>query len=147
MPLIKYTSPNVKGYNGKVIWIELGFLKTIQAIDDCCKNAGFIFWVTSAFRKETDVIHGAVVNPATMSNHKVGHAIDGNLQHIATGEWFNSLKMGDKTGIDQQLIEAITAHGVRFGGNFRKADNVHFDDALNLRDPQRWRELYLELQG
>ena len=146
MTLITYESKHIKGYQAKVIFIELGFLPTIQIIDDRCKEHGFIFWVTNSFRKETDALKGVVVTPASMSNHKVGHALDGNLQHIATKEWFNSVKMGDGVGIDQKLIQAITDAGVRYGGNFRKADNVHFDDALNIKDPDKWRELYGKLQ-
>jgi hypothetical protein len=147
MPIIEYSSPNIKGYNSKKVLIHLDFLPTIQIIDDECKRLGFIFWVTNSFRKETDILHGTVVNPVSMSNHKVGCAIDGNLQHIASGEWFNSVKMGDHKGIDQEVIEAIVARGVRFGGNFRTADNVHFDNALNITNPSRYRQLYREVQG
>ena len=147
MKIIEYESKNIKGYNGKPVLIELGFLPTIQIIDDECKAHGFIFWVTNSFRKETDVLSGTVVTPATKSNHKVGHALDGNLQYILSGEWFNSVKMGDGKGIDEKLIQAIVDKGVRYGGNFRKEDNVHFDDGLNVTDPEKWVELWKGLQG
>jgi hypothetical protein len=145
--IIEYASKNVKGYNGKKVLIDIDFLPTIQIIDDACKEYGFIFWVTNSYRKDTDVLSGTVVTPANMSNHKVGHALDGNLQHIKSGEWFNSVKMGDSKGIDEQLIQAIINKGVRYGGNFRKEDNVHFDDALNVNEPEVWREKYRVLQG
>ncbi len=145
--IIEYQSKHVKGYNGKKVLIDIGFLPTIQIIDDECKSHGFIFWVTNSYRKDTDVLSGTVVTPANMSNHKVGHALDGNLQHIKTGEWFNSVKMGDGKGIDEVLIQAIINKGVRYGGNFRKEDNVHFDDALNVNEPDVWKEKYMVLQG
>lgn len=145
--LIEYSSKHIKGYNGKKVLIDIDFLPTIQIIDDECKAQGFIFWVTNSFRKDADILSGTVVTPANMSNHKVGHALDGNLQHIKTGEWFNSVKMGDKNGIDEKLIQAIIDKGVRYGGNFRKEDNVHFDDALNVNQPDVWKEKYRVLQG
>lgn len=145
--IIEYASKHIKGYNGKKVLINIDFLPTIQIIDDACKAHGFIFWVTNSFRKDSDLLSGAVVNPANMSNHKVGHALDGNLQYIQTGEWFNSVKMGDGKGIDEVLIQSITDKGVRYGGNFRKEDNVHFDDALNVTKPDEWKEKYRALQG
>lgn len=147
MPIIEHTTPNIKGYQSKPVLIHLDFLPFIQIIDDACKEHGFIFWVTNSFRKETDVLKGTVVDPAKMSNHKVGMALDGNLQHIATKEWFNSVKMGDGKGIDEKLIQAIVDKGLRYGGNFRKEDNVHFDSGLNLKNPQRYLEILMEVQG
>lgn len=145
--IIEYKSAHIKGYNGKKVLIHLDFLPTIQIIDDECKAHGFIFWVTNSWRKETDILKGTVVDPAKMSNHKVAMALDGNLQHIATKEWFNSVKMGDGKNIDEKLIQAIVAHDIRFGGNFRKEDNVHFDNGLNLRDPARYLEILREVQS
>ena len=145
--IIEYSSKHVKGYNGKKVLIDIDFLPTIQIIDDECKSHGFIFWVTNSFRPDGVVLSGTVVTPANMSNHKVGHGLDGNLQHIKTGEWFNSVKMGDGKDIDEQLIQAIIDKGVRYGGNFRKEDNVHFDDALNVNEPEVWMEKYRVLQG
>jgi hypothetical protein len=55
--------------------------------------------------------------------------------------------MGDGKGIDEVLIQAIVSKGVRYGGNFRKEDNVHFDDALNVNQPDVWKEKYRVLQG
>jgi len=147
MALITYHSPNIKGYRGNIIQIHLDFLKSIQAIDTACKELGFIFWVTSSFRKTDQIVKGAIVEPAKLGNHFVGCALDGNFQHIATQEWFNSKKMADNTGIDQNVIERIQSLGVRWGGDFRKRDVVHFDNSLNLRDPVRYRELLKELQG
>ena len=145
--IIEYQSRYVKGYKGKKVLIDIDFLPTIQIIDDKCKEHGFIFWVTNSFRPDGVVLSGTVVTPANMSNHKIGHALDGNLQHIKTGEWFNSVKMGDGAGKDEVLIQAIVDEGVRYGGNFRKEDNVHFDDALNVNEPEVWKEKYRVLQG
>lgn len=145
--IIEYSSKHIKGFNGKKVLIDIDFLPTIQIIDDECKAHGFIFWVTNSFRPDGVVLTGTVVDPANMSNHKVGHGLDGNLQHIKSGRWFNSVKMGDGKDIDEVLIQAIINKGVRYGGNFRKEDNVHFDDALNVNQPDVWREKYRVLQG
>lgn len=144
--IIEYSSKYIKGVADKKVFINVGFLPTIHIIEDVCKAHKFIFWVTNSFRKEKDVLKGTVVNPAAMSNHKVGHALDGNLQNTVTGEWFASVKMGDGTGDDEKVIRDIVAKGVRFGGDFRKEDNVHFDDALNIKNPKEWLSNYNKLQ-
>jgi hypothetical protein len=90
--IIEYASKYVKGYGGKKVLIDLDFLPTIQIIDDECKSHGFIFWVTNSYRKDSDILNGTVVIPANMSNHKVGHALDGNLQHIKQASGLIQLK-------------------------------------------------------
>lgn len=143
--IIEYKSAHIKGYNGKKVLIHLDFLPTIQIIDDECKAHGFIFWITNSFRKETDILKGTVVDPAKMSNHKIGHALDGNLQHIATGKWYNSKLMSDNQGKDEEVIQSIINRGVRWGGGFRNKDVVHFDNELNIKSPSRYMEILKEL--
>ncbi len=76
----------------------------------------------------------------------MANALDGNLQEIKTGEWFNSKKMGDGTGSDQNVIERLEKAGLRWGGRFKKNDEVHFDSGLNLKNPEKWQEIYNEIQ-
>lgn len=147
MPIIEYKSKHIKGYNSKKVLIHLDFLPTIQIIDEECKKHGFIFWVTNSFRKETDVLTGTVVDPAKMSNHKVACALDGNFQHIESGKWYNSKLMSDHQGKDEEVIQAIVNRGVRWGGSFRNKDVVHFDNGLNITNPEKYKEILKEVQG
>ena len=112
----------------------------MDIINDECKKKNFLFIATSSKRDSLFVL-GAIVEPAKMSNHLVGHGVDGNLQDLTTGEYYNSVKMGDGKGADECVIRAIEGRGLRWGGEFRKKDEVHFDDGLNLKDPAKWNEL------
>lgn len=100
--------------------------------------------VTSAGRKDTNV-KGAIVTPAQMSNHLVFHAIDCNLKSIITGEYFNSEKMKDGKGLDEAFIQDVKECGLRWGGDFHTVDSVHFDDGLNIHNPELWKKKFNEL--
>ena len=98
--------------------------------------------ITSSHRTDTNV-KGAIVTPAIMSNHLVGHAIDCNVKSKTTGEYFNSKKMGDGTGPDELFLEDVDRNtDLRWGQAFNKPDSVHFDDALNIKKPAVWHEKY-----
>lgn len=98
--------------------------------------------VNSAFRVDTNV-RGAIVKPATHSNHMVGHAIDCNLLH--DGILYNSQKMQTDQGIIRQFINDLKAAGFRWGGDFGKPDPVHFDDGLNIHDMNTWMQKYNQI--
>lgn len=136
MSLIKYTGSNIEGN----CTIDEGFKWVMDVINDSAKKYDLIFITTSSKRKSTNV-PGAIVTPAKMGNHLVGHGVDGNLRHVKTGEYFNSVKMGDGTGIDEKFILEVQSKGVRWGGCFKDKDEVHFDDKLNLTNPELWHEL------
>lgn len=136
MEIISYKNTNIAG----PCLIDKDFAPKMDIINDVCKKHGFIFVMTSSKRAST-LVPGAIVTPAQMSNHLVGHGVDGNLKEIATGEYYNSTKMGDGRGNDECVIREIEALGVRWGGEFRAKDEVHFDDGLNIKDPAKWHEL------
>ncbi len=136
MRLIKYLGSNIQGEC--IICDE--FTPVMNIINDSAKTHGLIVVITSSKRNST-IVPGAIVEPAKMGNHFVGHAIDCNLKCPTTGEYFNSVKMGDKKGKDQEFIDDVKAKGIRYGGDFHTADDVHFDDSLNLKDPSKWHEL------
>lgn len=146
MKLVEYKASNVVGYNGKKVIVDDEFVPKMDKLNAVCKAHGFLCVVTNSKREGTNV-KGAIVPPAQMSNHIVGHAIDCNLQDLKTKEWYNSAKMGDGRGEDECVIRAIETAGIRWGGEFRKKDEVHFDDSLNLNDPDKWHELNKKLNG
>lgn len=139
MKLINYTNTNIQG----TCTIDDGFAPVMDNINDVCKKHNFIFIVTSSKRNST-LVPGAIVTPAQMSNHLVGHAVDGNLKNIATGEYFNSEKMKDGKGDDEAVINDIEALSIRWGGRFKETDSVHFDSGLNLKNPAHWHILNIE---
>ena len=144
--MIEYKSKHIKGYLGRKVMIHESFLTDILAMEDVLRELGFVFWVTGSFRLNDQKLQGAIVDPAKRSNHLVANALDGNLQEIKTGEWFNSKKMGDGTGSDQNVIERLEKAGLRWGGRLKKNDEVHFDSGLNLKNQEKWQEIYNEIQ-
>lgn len=96
--------------------------------------------VTSSFRN-TIIVPGAIVKPAKMSNHLIGHAIDCNI-YDALGHLHSSLDLSDPKGEILAFITDVVAGGMRWGGHFRIEDSVHFDDGMNVKSPTRWHEIY-----
>lgn len=104
-------------------------------------------YITSSFRKSGQVIGGAIVTPASRSNHYVGHAIDMNL--AGPGYWCNSRCLGDPNqhqGVKCFIGKIRGDLGLRWGGDFNVKDVVHIDDGLNLQKPKAYDALYNLLQ-
>ncbi len=128
-------------FQGECI-VDEDFIPYLEQMNEILKQFNFTLIVTSSFRKDTNV-KGAIVTPAQMSNHLVGHAIDCNLKDNKTGEYFNSTKMADGKGDDENVIKMLEKiPNLRWGGEFKERDVVHFDDALNLRNSTTWRYIY-----
>lgn len=145
--LIQYTASNIKGYNGHKIMIEEGFAAKLDTVNALAIKHNVTVWVTNSTRIGDVKLKGAIVKPASMSNHKVGHAIDMNVQCNKTNEWFNTAKMRDGKGVDNAfLIEVDLDSSLRWGGRFTTKDEVHIDDGLNIVNPKLWKEIYNSIQ-
>ena len=123
--------------------IDKAFLPAIQRIDELAGKNGLNVIVTgsnaASFRPEGTVVSGAIVTPAARSNHKVGHAIDMNLEVVADGEYYNSKRLDSNKAADWDPKITAFIKGLRddlelrWGGSFvNNPDPVHIDDGLNL---------------
>nr|XP_039255806.1 uncharacterized protein LOC120332593 [Styela clava] len=141
-----YTASNVRGYNNKAVRIELGFENAMDRINGYAGYCKVTVWVTDSYRKDNAVVPGAIVTPAVKSNHKVGHAIDMNLQ--TSKGWCNSECLAGGQNTDANCFtEKIRGDGIlRWGQDFRKKDPVHIDDGLNHRHASTWDTLFRKLQ-
>lgn len=127
--------------------VDEEFAPFLRQMNDIAIKHNMIVVITSSLRRDTNVA-GAIVTPAQMSNHLVGHAIDCNIKSKITGEYFNSKKMGDGTGIDELFLEDVDRNtDLRWGQAFNKPDSVHFDDALNIKKPIVWHQKYTALHS
>ena len=142
--MITYTNTNIKGYNGHVITIHEDFKQYLDKMNFIAVDLSIVVWVTSSLRHSTNV-PGAIVTPAKMSNHLVGMAIDCNIQRGSV--WYNSNGMASPIGAILDFILQCEAIGLRWGGRFAKPDPVHFDFPLNLKQPDKWHEIYNSLQS
>jgi hypothetical protein len=125
---------------GKVVLADVEFLPHLDKINEFAADNGLQIWVTSSTRPLGVPVGGAVFNPAKMSNHFVGHAIDMNIK---VGETlFNSKKLAKFNSLPSEIkafIIAIRNHPrLRWGGDF--GDPVHIDDGLNVHDPDTWKQ-------
>ena len=136
----RFISSNFKG----ICTIDNDFEEALIRMNDIARKYNITVLVNSSYRVDA-VVPGAIVTPATHSNHMIGHAIDCNLE--LNGILYNSVKMQADTGIVKQFINEIKASGLRWGGDFGKPDPVHFDDGLNIKNMALWTAKYNEMHG
>jgi hypothetical protein len=122
--------------------IDEDFEPLLEKMNEIASKYDITVVVNSSYRVDANV-RGAIVTPATHSNHMIGHAIDCNL--LLNGKLYNSTLMQSSTGIIRQFINDVKAAGFRWGGDFRKPDPVHFDDGLNIHDMTSWMAKYNKL--
>lgn len=147
MNIVQYTASNIKGYNGKVIFVDEDFVPQLDLANEVLKEEKMMMHVTSSGRWDT-YVKGAIVKPAEKGNHLVFQALDFNLEDLITGIWYNSLKLGDGTGRDEVVMNKIADKAkLRFGKAFKTKDSVHLDSNLNHLNPALWQIKYKEAQA
>ncbi|MBE8987264.1 peptidoglycan-binding protein [Nostoc sp. LEGE 12450] len=132
---------------GKPVLADIEFIPHLEKINDFAATNGLKIFVTSSARPWGVPIGGAIVPPAKMSNHLIGHAIDMNIQ--IGGKLYTSHELGDFNSLPPAIkafITAIRNHPVlRWGGDF--GDPVHIDDGLNLHNPNLWKDKFSIIQS
>ena len=129
---------------GKTVLADVEFLPALEKINRFAADNELQIYVTSSARQHGVSVGGAIVRPASRSNHLVGYAIDMNIRH--SGKHFNSLnlKKGNFSLLPlaiQSFIDSIRkASPLRWGGDFN--DPVHIDDGLNIHSPAVWNEKF-----
>lgn len=134
-------------FQGKPCRADIQFLPRLKQINKHAEAANVFIHVTSSFRTSTNV-NGAIVPPATFSNHLAGHGIDMNVVYD-DGKWANSSvlrKYPNVPGPVRQFLKAIIDDpDLRWGGLFNTKDPVHIDDHLN-KDRAQWKKRYKAMQ-
>jgi peptidoglycan hydrolase-like protein with peptidoglycan-binding domain len=134
-------------FQGKPCRADIQFVPGLKTINKHAEAANVFIHVTSSFRTTTNVA-GAIVPPATFSNHLSGHAIDMNLIYD-NGKWANSSVMAKYPNAPEPVRKFLKAiiddPALRWGGLFNRKDPVHIDDHLN-KDMTKWRARYEAMQ-
>lgn len=138
------TYKNNKYLLGNPLVITQPFVKYIDKIMILCYTHGVRIYVTSSLRKPLQKISGAVVSQAKMSNHYVGCAFDCNL-YDRKGKLWTSKDLAYPKGEIKEFIEAVKKEGIRWGGDFKEKDVVHFDYPLNIKFPEQYKQIYTAL--
>ena len=135
-----------KPFRGVPIEAHPDFFPALDAIDQCAVTHGVEVEATGSLRDPNVPVRGAIVDPAEYSNHHAGHAIDTNVWYMNSAGDMQRCASSCMDGNNRpqavtDFIRCVKAAGLRWGGNFRnpKSDPVHFDDGLNLSDPNAFR--------
>ena len=123
------------------------FVPALKQINAYAEEANVFIHVTSSFRTSSNV-GGAIVKPATRSNHMAGHAIDMNVSYD-NGKSANSKELGKYPAVAEPVRRFIKSiiddPDLRWGGDFQVKDTVHIDDNLN-GDMAKWDKRYQAMQ-
>lgn len=134
-------------FSGKPCRADIQFVPALEKINSYAEQADVIIHVTSSFRTTTNV-KGAIVKPATFSNHLAGHGIDMNIRY-GNGQFANSKVLvkypNVPAPVKKFLSLIINDPELRWGGKFNTKDPVHIDDHLN-KDRAIWRKRYEAMQ-
>lgn len=133
---------------GAPVTADSEFVPALQRMNAYASDAGVLLDVQSSYRETTNVSN-AIVPPARMSNHLVGHAVDIN---VLFGEKMSrrcNSRCLAKTPLPAgvaEFISAVEGDGLlRWGGRFATRDPVHIDDHFNS-DPLRWNRRFRALR-
>lgn len=111
--------------------VHKGFVASLEAINTAADNAGVLFHVNQTMRLAGKPVSGAVVKPASKSQHLIGNAVDFNPEH--NGKKILSKDM-NWSGLAQDVKDFLTevkGAGMRWGGDFADRDPIHFDSYID----------------
>ena len=136
MEIIEYHHPQ---FTGKTIFCHKDFVPYLDKMGNHAKGLGIVVIVTSSYRTSIDM-KGAIVKPATKSNHMIGFAIDCNLQ--LNGKVWNSEALKNPDTTIRSFIQLCKMDGMRWGEEFSTPDPVHFDVGVNVRNDGSWEKYF-----
>ncbi|MEO6288632.1 MAG: M15 family metallopeptidase, partial [Ginsengibacter sp.] len=135
-------------FQGQPCRADVMFVPMLKKINKYAEQADVYVHVTSSFRTSSNV-GGAIVKPATRSNHMAGHAIDMNVVYNNRTKSANSKELAKYPAVTEPvrifIKSIIDDPGLRWGGTFRVRDTVHIDDNLN-GDMALWDKRYQAMQ-
>ncbi|HKG24463.1 MAG TPA: M15 family metallopeptidase [Thermomicrobiales bacterium] len=125
-------------FTGEQVVADREFVPALEAINHHAADNDVNLLITDSFRPHGRPVRGAIVPPASRSNHLAGHAIDMNVMYGAgKNQLCNSRCLGRRRppAAVKAFIDAIKADDkLRWGGDFSPRDPVHIDDGLNGDD-------------
>ena len=134
-------------FSGKPCRADIQFVPMLEKVNAYAETANIFVYVTSSFRTTTNV-QGAIVKPATFSNHLAGHGIDVNIQY-GNNKFANSTVLNQYPSVPEPikifLKFIIDDNELRWGGRFSAKDPVHIDDHPN-KDLVIWKKRYQAMQ-
>lgn len=146
--LAEYSGSRLRGHRGRQMLVHQKFYDIVNKINSYAVKNNLHLLITQSYRPPNKKIYDAIVTPAIKSNHLAGHALDFNIiygNHVfESDEMFNDqfYKLPDAV---KHFISDIQADpSIRWGGDFTTQDPVHLDDGININDPEKWEQYYIQ---
>jgi D-alanyl-D-alanine carboxypeptidase len=134
---------------GDVLRVDQEFEPKILELAEQAAKLSVSIWVTSSLREPYRPVDGAIVEPARLSNHHIGHALDMNV--LFGGKLYGSSVLGNLPtlphNVQKFLKEAIAGAQLKWGGDFTTPDVVHIDDRFNIQKPAEFQAKLRALWG
>jgi hypothetical protein len=122
-----YTQLTYPGGAANEVLVNDGFVAGMEALDHAAGQARVRVRINQTFRIQGVPPRGAVVPPATRSQHLIGRAVDGNFIDgtiVTTSAMMNANRQSPAV---TAFIDAAKRAGLRWGGDFQRRDTIHFD--------------------
>lgn len=120
--VLDYPSPG----NDEML-VHQDFVSWLVSMNDKAKANAVSLRVNQAFRVQGLPVSGAVVPPASKSQHLIGHALDVNIVDGTTVNTSAMFIAGTATQAAKDFTKAAKGLGLRWGGDFSPKDPPHFD--------------------
>ena len=108
--------------------VHQGFVATVTRLNTQAIAASVSLRINQSFRVQGLPPTGAVVQPATNSQHLIGHALDLNIVDGSTVNTSAMFIAGSQSQGAKDFIKGVKQDGIRWGGDFSPKDPPHFDD-------------------
>jgi hypothetical protein len=114
-----------------IMAVHSGFLGALKSIDEAAKDADIKLKINQAFRVAGAKVTGAVVKPASKSQHLIGTAIDWNIENDSKVILSSQMTYSTLDENVKEFIDAVKKAGLRWGGDFGDTDPIHFDKQVD----------------
>ena len=108
--------------------VHQGFVATVARLNAQANAASVGLRINQSFRVQGLPPTGAVVPPASNSQHLIGHALDLNIVDGSTVNTSAMFIAGSQSQGAKDFIKGVKQDGIRWGGDFSPKDPPHFDD-------------------
>jgi hypothetical protein len=111
--------------------VHKDFVSSLEAINTAASDAGLLFHVNQVMRLAGRPVSGAVVKPASKSQHLIGNAVDFNVEHGGKKILAKDMKWGELPQDVKDFLTDVKDAGMRWGGDWKERDPIHFDSFLD----------------
>jgi hypothetical protein len=111
--------------------VHMDYVAGLESINTAADDAGVTFQVNQTFREAGKPVSGAVVKPASKSQHLIGNAVDFNINDSGDVILSSEMAWSKLSQPAKDFITAVKAAGLRWGGDFADRDPIHFDAYLD----------------